>query len=100
MAESLRSDHTLHVRLFASLRDAAAWSERHVVMPSDAPTPCTPQRLWHELGLASLWPASAPLTGNGLPPGLRVAINQRFAPPDTPLRPGDELAFLPPITGG
>jgi molybdopterin converting factor small subunit len=29
-----------------------------------------------------------------------VAINQHFATPDTPLKPGDELAFLPPITGG
>ena len=35
-----------------------------------------------------------------LPPSIRVAINQVFAAPDTPLRPGDEVAFLPPITGG
>jgi molybdopterin converting factor small subunit len=29
-----------------------------------------------------------------------VAINQAFATPDTPLADGDELAFLPPISGG
>jgi molybdopterin synthase sulfur carrier subunit len=29
-----------------------------------------------------------------------VAINQEFASPQTPLAEGDELAFLPPITGG
>jgi molybdopterin converting factor small subunit len=31
---------------------------------------------------------------------VRVAINQQFASPETPLQPGDELAFLPPISGG
>lgn len=31
---------------------------------------------------------------------VRVAINQQFADADTPLHPGDELAFLPPISGG
>jgi molybdopterin converting factor small subunit len=35
-----------------------------------------------------------------LPKELRVAINQAFATPDTPLADGDELAFLPPISGG
>ena len=35
-----------------------------------------------------------------LPPGIRVAINQRFAEAGTPLVDGDELAFLPPISGG
>jgi molybdopterin converting factor small subunit len=31
---------------------------------------------------------------------VRVAINQQFADPGTPLADGDELAFLPPISGG
>jgi molybdopterin converting factor small subunit len=31
---------------------------------------------------------------------VRVAINRQFADADTPLKPGDELAFLPPISGG
>jgi molybdopterin synthase sulfur carrier subunit len=31
---------------------------------------------------------------------VRVAINQQFASADTPLADGDELAFLPPISGG
>ncbi|MFM8673593.1 MAG: MoaD/ThiS family protein [Vulcanococcus sp.] len=30
----------------------------------------------------------------------RVAINQQFAGADSPLNGGDELAFLPPISGG
>ncbi len=35
-------------------------------------------------------------------PSVRVAINQSLAPADegTVLREGDEIAFLPPMTGG
>ena len=38
--------------------------------------------------------------GDGLPDGVRVAVNQAFAAADTLLADGDELAFLPPISGG
>lgn len=31
---------------------------------------------------------------------LRVAVNQEVAQPTTPVRPGDEVAFFPPVTGG
>ena len=31
---------------------------------------------------------------------LRVAVNQEMAQPTTPLKPGDEIAFFPPVTGG
>jgi molybdopterin synthase sulfur carrier subunit len=31
---------------------------------------------------------------------LRVAVNQEMAQPATPVRPGDEVAFFPPVTGG
>lgn len=101
---------TVRVRLFASLREAAGWSERLVPLPANADqTPCTPLLLWRMLEMA--FPTSSPAIhpstgalfaspGPSLPAGLRVAINQRFAAPDTPLKPGDELAFLPPITGG
>jgi molybdopterin synthase sulfur carrier subunit len=30
----------------------------------------------------------------------RVAVNQEMASAATPLRPGDEIAFFPPVTGG
>ena len=37
-----------------------------------------------------------------LAPGraLRVAVNHDLAGPDTPVRPGDEVALFPPVTGG
>ena len=31
---------------------------------------------------------------------LRVAVNQEVAQPTTPVKPGDEVAFFPPVTGG
>jgi len=30
----------------------------------------------------------------------RVAVNQQMASLATPVRPGDEVAFFPPVTGG
>lgn len=31
---------------------------------------------------------------------VRVAVNQDYAQPGDPVRPGDEIAFFPPVTGG
>jgi molybdopterin synthase sulfur carrier subunit len=31
---------------------------------------------------------------------VRCAVNQEFAAPDAPVKPGDEIAFFPPVTGG
>ena len=31
---------------------------------------------------------------------VRAAVNREFAEPDTPVAPGDEVAFFPPVTGG
>ena len=31
---------------------------------------------------------------------IRAAVNQDFADWDTPVKPGDEVAFFPPVTGG
>lgn len=33
-------------------------------------------------------------------PGVRVAVNQVLAHRSAPLAAGDEVAFLPPVTGG
>jgi molybdopterin converting factor subunit 1 len=31
---------------------------------------------------------------------IRVAVNQTYARPADPVRPGDEVALFPPVTGG
>ncbi|MFN9620774.1 MAG: MoaD/ThiS family protein [Synechococcaceae cyanobacterium] len=85
----------VRVLLFAGLREAAGWGERSLTAPVGA----TPRQLWQQLDLAATWPAAeAPDSEPGAQ--VRVAINQRFASADTPLADGDELAFLPPISGG
>src|SRR5579863_5374582 len=33
-------------------------------------------------------------------PSLALAVNQQYAAPDTILNPGDEVALLPPVSGG
>jgi molybdopterin synthase catalytic subunit/molybdopterin converting factor small subunit len=35
-----------------------------------------------------------------LAPSIAVSINQEFAGPDSKLKEGDEIAFLPPVSGG
>jgi molybdopterin converting factor small subunit len=35
-----------------------------------------------------------------LPPAPLVAVNERYASPDRELRPGDEVALIPPVAGG
>lgn len=65
------------------------------------PAGTTPRSLWGRLELAGTGPGGDGLSRDtGWPAGLRVAINQHFAAPDTPLADGDELAFLPPISSG
>ncbi|MEB3302633.1 MAG: MoaD/ThiS family protein [Cyanobacteriota bacterium] len=100
------STQVIRVRLFASLREAMGWDEL-LVSPSRAPA--TPFALWQQLQLARGWrqvqdamedEPRMESDGDDLPKGVQVAINQRFASSHTLLRDGDELAFLPPITGG
>ena len=94
--DSAETPVTVRVRLFASLREAMGWGERLVTPDAAKPTPLA---LWRQLNLTGAWPLASH-ADEGLPRGVRVAINQRFAHADTPLADGDELAFLPPITGG
>ena len=82
-------ESAIEIRLFAGLRERAGWGERRLPLPAEAPL--TPAALWLQLELGG---------GAALPSTVRVAINQAFASPHQPLVAGDELAFLPPISGG
>lgn len=76
---------SVRVLLFAALRDQAGWGER--VMPLESADQ-TALDLWHALNLGP-WSSA-----------VRVAVNQTLVAPDQPVAAGDELAFLPPFTGG
>ena len=87
MAEPCAQD--IRILLFAGLREQAGWAERQWPADPNGASELTPRQLWLNLKL----PGDLDLQ-------VRVAINRQFADADTPLQPGDELAFLPPISGG
>ena len=55
--------------------------------------PATVGDLWQFL--RQQYPALAPYDG-----AIAIAVNQVFASPSTPLEPGDQVALLPPVSGG
>ena len=77
---------SVKVLLFAALRDQAGWAERQ--MPMSTAGSMTALDLWITLELGP-WSSS-----------WRVAVNQVLADLQSPVRAGDEVAFLPPFTGG
>ena len=77
------------VRLFARLREIAGGDEFSRPVADSA----TVADIWQ--GLAEEWPALAPYAGS-----LSCAVNAQYARMTTPVRDGDEVAFLPPVSGG
>jgi sulfur-carrier protein len=78
---------------FASLRERLGRSREEMPLPSGTAT--VESLLEHLRARDERWT-------HALAPGKawRVAVNQRMADPATPLKPGDEVAFFPPVTGG
>lgn len=84
---------TVKILYFAWVRERAGTGEEDVPLPPDVFT----------LGGLVAWlrERSAGHDAAFANPGLvRAAVNQVFARPDTPVMPGDEVAFFPPVTGG
>ncbi len=77
------------VRLFGQIREAVGAKELHVQLPEGARA-STLRSL-----LAEQYPAFAAPSAR-----LRVSVNREFAAADAPLADGDEVAFLPPVSGG
>ncbi len=78
---------------FAWLRERIGLGEEEVTLPPEAAT----------VGALVAWlrargPGYDAAFGTTAP--VRCAVNQDFAAPDAPVRPGDEVAFFPPVTGG
>ena len=77
------------VRLFASLREAAARSESRLDLREGA----TAEDAWQ--ALAGELPALAPRR-----PSLAVAVNRSYTGFETVLQQNDEVVFIPPVSGG
>jgi molybdopterin synthase catalytic subunit len=73
---------TVTVRLFAGLREHAGWSKRE---------------LEGVASVADVWPE---LDLGEEPPGLLYAVNKEYAARNHRLVDGDEVALIPPVSGG
>jgi molybdopterin converting factor subunit 1 len=80
---------SLTVRLFARLREIAGADE----LQRPAAGAATVADVWQ--GLTIDWPALAPYAGS-----VSCAVNAQYARMTTPVADGDEVAFLPPVSGG
>lgn len=69
------------IRLFAGLRERAGWSSCELEAARVAD-------VWPQLGLGDE------------PAGLLYAVNKAYAGRDTALADGDEVALIPPVSGG
>ncbi|HJW66260.1 MAG TPA: molybdenum cofactor biosynthesis protein MoaE, partial [Gaiellaceae bacterium] len=72
------------VRLFAGLRELAGTGERDLELPARARV----GDVWLALGL------------DDEPPGLLYAVNKKYADASQVLADGDEVALIPPVSGG
>ena len=77
------------VRLFARLRELAGQDELRVEVADGS----TAQDVWN--GLAATYPPLADYTT-----AISVAVNEDYARLTASVRDGDEIAFLPPVSGG
>jgi MoaE-MoaD fusion protein len=72
---------SVSIRLFAGLRERAGWSRREI----------------EATAVADVWPA---LDLGDEPDGLLYAVNREYAERDRALADGDEVALIPPVSGG
>ena len=74
----------VRVRLFAGLRERAGSGAVELELPEDA----TVADVWPQLGLGDE------------PPGILFAVNRAYAERGHALAAGDEVALIPPVSGG
>jgi MoaE-MoaD fusion protein len=81
---------TVTVRLFATLRERAGRDSVELSLPEGATVKEALEALGSERGLADVL--------GRLP--VRMAVNREYAESDARLAQGDELALVPPVSGG
>jgi len=85
---------TLHIVYLARLREAFGTTEERLALTGAAPTTVADVvTLLRQRG-------GAYATELGAGRAVRAAVNHTMVAPDAVVRPGDELALFPPVTGG
>ncbi len=79
----------VRIRLFARLSDLTGVRDTYLEMDGQATAAQVFQRLAQE------YPALAGLGGS-----LMYAVNAEYVPPDQLVQEGDEVTFIPPVSGG
>jgi len=81
----------LRVLFFAGLRDLAGTDELSFSSEGELNVNALTAALGHRYQ-----PLAEPLRSSG----VRVAVNEEFVSPSHQLADGDEVAFIPPVSGG
>jgi molybdopterin synthase sulfur carrier subunit len=81
------------VLFFAGLREQLGTSGEEIELPAGVSTVAGLRS--HLMQRGDSW--QAVLADKKL---VRIAVNQEMASAVNPIRPGDEIAFFPPVTGG
>jgi len=79
----------LPIRVFARLRELAGTDVINVTVPNDATVADV------RTAVEGMWPQASRLLANSA-----VAVNNEYADADHPIRPRDEVALIPPVSGG
>jgi molybdopterin converting factor subunit 1 len=84
----------IQIRLFSILRDRAGTASTELELPAGARVLDAVARLAQE------HPRVGPLLSGASPLPVQFAVNREYVQPDQALRAGDELALIPPVSGG
>jgi sulfur-carrier protein len=76
---------TITVKFFASLREQLG--KRETILSTTQPL--TVSQVWSQV-----------CDNVSLPPHILTAVNMEYVEANTLVKPGDEVAFFPPVTGG
>jgi sulfur-carrier protein len=81
------------ILFFAGLREQLGVSGEEIELPSDVTSVAGLRS--HLMQRGGAWQSA--FAGKKL---VRIAVNQEMVSAASPIKPGDEVAFFPPVTGG
>ena len=79
----------VHIQFFATLRNYFHKSEQEIEFSSPQSAKSIFKSLFDDQEIA-----------NRFLPSVRFAVNCEYVPPETLVNDGDELALIPPVSGG